>query len=94
MSIAMEDSARDNDGNELRKKTVELAFPKYQQGNDDEYVSKGKGTDVTGIHKKMVLVLIRWYYVCVLGSKQGPPTTPLHTGIVAIAVVPFVMLRS
>jgi hypothetical protein len=26
--------------------------------------------------------------VCVLGSKQGPPTTtPLHTGIVTLAVV-------
>ena len=31
--------------------------------------------------------------VCVLGSKQGPPTTPLHTGIVTLAVVvPFVVV--
>jgi hypothetical protein len=30
--------------------------------------------------------------VCVLGSKQGPPTTPLHTWIVALAAfVPFVV---
>ena len=39
------------------------------------------------------LTLARFHgiIVCVLGSKQGPPTTPLHTGIVTIAVVPFVM---
>jgi hypothetical protein len=30
--------------------------------------------------------------VCVLGSKQGPPTMPLDKGIVILAVVPFVVV--
>jgi hypothetical protein len=33
--------------------------------------------------------------VWVLGSKQGPPTTPLHTGIVTLdVVVPFVVVAT
>ena len=40
------------------------------------------------------LTLARFHgiIVCVLGSKQGPPTKLLHTGIVTLAVVPFVMV--
>lgn len=33
--------------------------------------------------------------VCTLGSKQGPPDTPLYTGIITLAVVvPFVVIAT
>jgi hypothetical protein len=61
-SIAMEDSAINNDINGYRKKTVELAFPKYKgENDDDEYISKGKGTDLLSYFSTGIDEVTDWF---------------------------------
>jgi hypothetical protein len=56
----MEDSATNN-RNRYKKKTVELAFPKYEGENDDQYTSKGRGTDLLSYFSTGIDEVTDWF---------------------------------